>query len=150
MRKGEIFPTNTAPILLLDDHGRVLPDFARWGLAGEKGASLPAAELPGEGALCRCAIPTDGFFGWGVGKEKFLFTGAGGGLLYLGGVYREGEAEREFAILTLPCGMEYGELHGQQPLTIPPERLRAWLTEEEMAEKLLTTPPPPLRRRVAD
>lgn len=160
VRRGEIFPTNLAPILMLDEHYQVRPEAGIWGFPkpGEREpqASVNTESVSGDPVLeeplraHRCAVPTNGFFGWSKDKKKYVYTGPGGDLLYLGGVYGNFGGERRFVILTSPTSEKSKGLKGHQPVVISGGNLRKWLEYPHSAMDLLQQTPPHLNCTTVD
>ena len=106
---GEIFPTNTAPVLLLDQQ-KATPKPMIWGFPSFKGKGV-IINARGETAPNkpmfrrsllerRCVVPTTGFYEWDSQKRKYRFQLPGQDTLYLAGLWNVFQGEERFVILT--------------------------------------------------
>lgn len=154
---GEIYPTNTAPVLLWEQ-GHAEPELLGWGFPGFKSGartiinarSETAAERPMfrkslEGR--RCVIPSSGFFEWEKpSKQKYLFRLPGEAVLYMAGLWNEFAGERRFCILTTAANESIVNVHHRMPAVLHKEQLDAWMGDGNEAEVILRTTPPMLVR----
>jgi len=137
-----IAPTQTAPIVTLEDAGRVL-GLATWGFA-ERDRKLAinvraetVATRPGirdAFASRRCVVPADGFFEWrGERKERqpIWFHRAQGGPLFFAGLWEPGPAivasPPSFVILTTRPNQLVKPVHDRMPAILTPEQAIEWL-----------------------
>lgn len=136
--KGEIYPSQTAPILINSGYDVACTD-GRWGFArwDGKGVLINARSETAHSSRVfspyytteRCLVPAHGYFEWrktGKTSEKYLFTGDGG--LYLAGLMRmEQDAVLAFVILTRAAQTEFMEIHDRMPVVVPYAYLKDWL-----------------------
>lgn len=95
---GDIYPTDLTSAIV-GSGGEPRAVGMRWGFKTERGLVINArAETALERPLFResalerrCLLPALGFYEWNAHKERFLLRRPDGGLLYLAGLYREGE-----------------------------------------------------------
>ncbi len=145
---GEIFPSDTAPILRMQG-GEIQADFMTWGFLSPKGSGLiinarseTADERP---MFCRrlsagrCAVPSTGFYEWSHSgtKIKYRFRRPGTELLYMAGLYDLTETGGRFVILTTAAGVAMFDIHDRQPVVLRADELARWLTDETYALSLL-------------
>lgn len=157
IENGEIYPTNTAPILM----GLSLsPEPAAWGFPGFKGSGAvinARAETAAEKRMFaeslvarRCVIPSTGFYEWkkeGREKRKYLFRIPEKKLLYMAGLYKEFQGERRYVILTTEPNSSIADVHNRMPVVLPEDMLATWVMDGDMAEQILKGVPPLLSRQ---
>ena len=109
---GEIFPTDTVPIIANSramapsafamSWGYSLPDGKR--IINARSESAEEKPMFRDGmAQRRCAVPATNYFEWeraGKRKTKYAIRPAGGGLMYMAGIYRMESGRPVFTILT--------------------------------------------------
>lgn len=145
--RGEIFPTNTVPVIATSAAHRSVGAFPMiWGfkhptrdLQVINTRSETAAEKP---LFCtsiqdrRCLVPASGYFEWKKDsngkKTKYAFSGAAGDPLYIAGLYLRSSDMRTpcFSILTRDATDGIKEIHGRMPVLIPKSRIEEWLSPE--------------------
>lgn len=150
---GEIFPTNTAPVLLPSKH-RAVPETAVWGFPNfhKKGVIINArAETVPEKPmfrqsfyLRRCVVPSTGFFEWDKEKTKYLFRLPDSDIVYMAGLYNEFDGEKRFLILTADANPSVAGVHSRMPVVLPKARIGDWLFDFQKAGSLLRETPPEL------
>lgn len=161
---GEIYPTNTAPVLL-PGSGGFSPRPMSWGFPQWKGPGViinARAETVLQKPLFRqaflsrrCVVPSAGFFEWakkeGVPKkEKYLFTLPGEPVLYMAGLYNESpEGLPRFVILTAAANSSMSEIHDRMPVILRKSELSSWIRSSQKASEYLARIPPPLTRQNA-
>lgn len=151
LKSGEIFPTETVPLLM----GRELtPTPARWGFAGYGGkgviinarAETAAVKPTFADAVTRgrCLVPATGYFEWNTAKVKHRYSPADGGILYMAGLCRPSPEGLRFVIVTTPSDPVAiaAAVHPRMPLLIPPTKAEAWLGDTAFARHLLQSPDP--------
>ena len=162
---GEIYPPNTAPVLLSGADGDVSPRPITWVLSQWKGPGV-IINARSETALQkptfrraflsrRCVVPSAGFFEWSKKegapkKEKYLFTLPGEPMLYMAGLYDESpEGLPRFVILTTAANPSVAEIHGRMPVVLLKTELPSWIRNLQTASEYLTRVPPALTRQNA-
>jgi len=152
MKTGEVFPTDTAPVLV-SGNGRPQAELMRWGLTkwDIKGVIINARS---ETALekksfrtsllnRRCVVPTTGFFEWQKrksGKTKYLFRLPETKMLYLAGFYDITPTHKEYAIMTTAANPFISSYHDRMPLIHTPDVLWQWLTDRDFALEFIQHP----------
>lgn len=149
VKSGEIFPTDTVPILT---GAGLLPTPAAWGFRGYQGKGIlinaraeTAAVKPTFAHAVRqgrCIIPATGYFEWTPAKEKHLFTPADGGLLYMAGLFQASAEGIRFVILTTPSEPVTAafSIHPRMPLLLPLPAVSRWVRESAFALRYLDRP----------
>lgn len=150
--RGEVFPTNQAPVLVDEAHFTLL----RWGYPGFQGKGVvinARAETAAEKPLFRrslgarrCAIPAAGFFEWDQAKHKYRFTLPGEPLLYMAGLYDAFQDERRFVILTTAANASVADIHHRMPVILTGDTRERWLTDPAAAPAILRGEGPALAR----
>ena len=152
-REGEIFPTNTVPIMR-EEKGEISPVFGHWGfpMYQKKGVIINArSETAFEKRTFReslvhrrCVIPSTGFYEWDHEKRKFLFRIEGTNALYMAGLYTFHKDEMHFVILTTKANESIQEVHTRMPLVLKKEEIQAWILEGSATNDILHQIPPML------
>ena len=157
MKTGEIFPTDIAPVIVAGKDAPA-PVLMRWGFPkwNDAGVIINArAETAQEKrtfstsiAHRRCILPANGFYEWnhedGRAKQKFLLREKELPMLYMGGLYspfedKDGVRFYAYVILTVNANSSVSSLHDRMPLIMEPDRMLAWLTDEDYARHLLVS-----------
>jgi len=155
VKTGEIFPTDTVPILI-EEKKEVSPVLSAWGFPkfNQKGVIINArAETAFEKKTFhdsllnrRCIIPSTGFYEWDSEKQKFLFRVEGTNALYMAGLYLNYGEEIRYVILTTEANDSMKEIHNRMPLVIPKHEITTWITDYRATNDLLKRVPPELIR----
>jgi len=143
---GEIFPTNTVP-LMTGQKGELAPVPGTWGYPGYNGKGViinARAETAGVKPTFadslryrRCVVPTTGYFEWSGEKRKFLFRQSGKTILYLAGLYREYADGVRFVILTTAANVSTADVHPRMPVVLGEDILEMWGYDARGAEVYL-------------
>lgn len=157
MAHGEIYPTNTVPILT-GGQAALSPELASWGFPKYQGKGV-IINARGETAAekrtfrdsllaRRCAVPSTGFYEWthDAVKQKYLFRLPEADALYLAGLYQEFKGERRFVILTTAANSSMSQIHDRMPVILPKRLLGPWVNDTDMALNYLQSTMPPLER----
>lgn len=165
MKSGEIFPTDTVPVLALE--GQTMRaclfnwGFPRW---QGKGVIINArSETVLEKSMFRqafmqrrCIIPATGFYEWkqvngSRKKDKYLLRLTDSPMLYMAGIYLENpQAGRQlpgFVILTTAASSSMQAIHDRMPVTVEAQEREAWLQDEIMARHIIAREGPCLQAR---
>ena len=139
VKTGEIYPTDTVPILASNKSLIITPFAMKWGYTLPDGRLLINArsETAGEKALfqdamCqhRCLIPATNYFEWekrGRGKIKYAIRQADAGLLYMAGLYRVENGRAVFTILTRKPAEQIRFIHDRMPVILTSNAKQDWL-----------------------
>ncbi|MBE6612376.1 MAG: SOS response-associated peptidase [Ruminococcaceae bacterium] len=157
---GEIFPTNTVP-LLTGVTGELRPFAAAWGFPGFRGRSViinaraeTIAEKPtfAESFLRRrCIVPTTGYFEWAHSGErtKYLFRRPERRMLWLGALWQRYEDGVRFVILTTAANAWTADVHHRMPLILDESALIRWCADTAYAADYAVSAMPELVRTEA-
>lgn len=157
MKQGEIYPTNTAPILYAEQD-EIKPELSTWGFPrfGAKGVIINARSETADSRpmfkkslhMRRCIVPSTGFFEWSQNgpKTKYRFNLPGGSALYMAGIFNEFNGENKFVILTTGANNSIADVHDRMPVILPETMAMDWVLSEEFALSYLHADMPPLKR----
>ncbi|MEL4105634.1 SOS response-associated peptidase [Oscillospiraceae bacterium WX1] len=145
MKRGEILPTDIAPVVTADNIILMAWGFPRFDGKGVLiNARLEtAAEKPmfkkAYGSQ-RCLVPAAHYFEWrkdGVKKQKFAL--GTGDIIYMAGLYRfeQGQPLPSFVILTRPAAHDISFIHDRMPIILPEPFQKHWLSDPMDAAALL-------------
>ena len=146
---GEIFPTDTVPIIANSramapsafamSWGYSLPDGKR--IINARSESAEEKPMFRDGmAQRRCAIPATNYFEWehdGKQKTKYAIRPAGSGLMFMAGIYRVEKGQPVFAILTREPAGSISFIHNRMPVLLPTELVPDWINPKYSAGDLL-------------
>ncbi len=157
-RSGEIFPTNTVPLLTVNG-GALSPIPAVWGFPGFRGKEViinaraeTAAEKYtfAESLRCRrCIVPTTGYYEWSREKKKFLFRLPDENVLYLAGLYNVYADGVRFVVLTTSANDSVADVHHRMPVILKKDQLESWGHDTAFARSHLSGVMPPMDRYMA-
>jgi putative SOS response-associated peptidase YedK len=157
MKTGEIFPTDNAPIVSLEN-GKPSILLMKWGFPkwDGKGVVINArSETAAQKQMFaeplarrRCVIPSTGFFEWekleGKAKQKFRFNTADSPMLYMAGLYTDYNDQNEdkqltsrFVILTRQANDSISDIHDRMPVILYKDEIRRWLTDLTFANNIM-------------
>ena len=165
IHKGEVFPTNTAPVITRDGAVNVKWGFPHWKNSGviiNARAETALAKNMFRNPLLerRCVIPSGGFYEWDrtgtlKKKDKYLFRFSGAGFLCMAGmfsVFRDasGSEYSAFVILTTEANDSVAPIHDRMPVILAPDEYDLWIADSEFMEYVLRRPGPALCAERAD
>ena len=157
--KGEVFPTNVAPVITLEGAAAI-----KWGFPHWKGTGViinARAETALEKRMFfkplmerRCVIPSSGFYEWSKvsgtkKKQKHLFRTPGEHTLNMAGmvnVFRDaqGREYRAFVILTTAANDSVAPVHDRMPVILMPDEQDRWISDIGYVSEVLHRPGIPL------
>lgn len=149
VKTGEIFPTDTVPVLANNRNRRVVPFSMQWGYTLPDGRLLINArsETAGEKPLFqdamrqhRCLIPATNYFEWekrGREKIKYAIRQADASLLYMAGLYRVENGRAVFTILTRAPAEQIRFIHDRMPVILTSDAKQDWLNLDCDAAQIL-------------
>jgi len=165
LAKGEVFPTNIAPVIAIDDaSANIKVQGRRWGFPHWKGSGV-IINARAETALAkkmfskpllnqRCVIPSSGFFEWnrtGSGKkaDKYLLRMPGEHILFMAGMIgvfpdANGDIYEAFVILTTAANPSVAPIHDRMPVILASDEKIGWIRDDEFMEYVLHRPGPGL------
>ena len=160
IKTGEIFPTDTAPILI-QESDRLVPRAVKWGFPGFRGKGViinarseTAMEKPmfrRPLATKRCIIPSTGFYEWSHAgpKIKYQFNLPDSGALYMAGLINEFSGEQRFVILTVPANSSMIAVHNRMPVVLTKSEITQWMDSYQEALDVLAAQRPELVKKPA-
>lgn len=135
LSSGEIFPTNTVPILRGSDEG-LTPVPAVWGYPKYQGkgviinarAETAAEKFTFKDSLrnWRCVVPTTGYLEWFSDKTKYRFNLPDEPMLYLAGLFRQFDDGYRFVILTTEPNDSVKMVHNRMPVIVTADSIVRW------------------------
>lgn len=160
MKTGEIFPTNTVPVIL-SQGGDIRPELSTWGFprfGAAKGVIINArSESADERPMFRsslhsrrCVIPSTGFFEWTQSGEKikYRFNLPESNTLYMAGLYNQFKEENRFVILTTGANRSMADVHNRMPVILQKQSIEDFILSEEFAIPYLHANMPELCRNI--
>lgn len=157
IKVGEIYPTNTAPVLVADNEN-ISAEAAVWGFPKYQGKGViinACAETAPKKPMfakpfttMRCVVPCAGFFEWDSTKTKYLFNAAGADIVYMAGIAKMYKQERRYVILTTNANESMLGVHNRMPVTLGKEDVGKWLMDYRFALQILRQVPACLLKRV--
>ena len=147
---GEIFPTDTVPVITNNKNLKPMPFAMEWGYTASDGRRLinarseTASKKPTfrDGILRRrCIIPASHYFEWERREHnriKYAIGSKAEGLIFMAGIYRIEQGTPVFSILTREPAESIAFIHNRMPVILPRDTLREWLNPNTAAEEILT------------
>ena len=155
IRTGEIFPTNTVPVLTADKLN-LSPKPLVWGFPKFTGSGViinARVETAGEKKTFleslltnRCIVPSTGFYEWNAQKKKYLFRLPGEQVLYMAGISKEYDGTQRYVILTTSANESMKDVHHRMPVILPKDKLQMWTSDTDAAMNYLHSDMPQLVR----
>ncbi len=146
LKTGEIFPTDTVPVLLAENHV-IAPKLIQWGFPSWTGKGViinGRSESVREKKMFsesfqnrRCVIPSTGFYEWNKEKQKYLFRAIGQEVLYMAGIYDFFYQKPRFVILTTQSEGEMKKIHDRMPVVLLKEQIETWICDEKGTDAIL-------------
>ena len=152
VKKGEIFPTNTVPIIIPEKEFNIDVVPMQWGIKSFNEKLIINARCEGihersmfKKAIVnkRCIIPANGFYEWAKQqnssgsnnskKEKYLIKPANTPVLYFAGIYdtfidpQTNKEQIRFVIITKEARGLIRSLHNRMPVTVERKHMLKWL-----------------------
>lgn len=146
---GEIFPTDTVPVIA-NNRSMVRSAFAMaWGYTLPNGKRIINARsetaiektLFRDGMMQRrCVVPASNYFEWerrGTRKTKYAIRPDSDGLMYMAGIYRVENGFPVFSILTREPAESISFIHDRMPVILPAGIIADWINPRYKAEEIL-------------
>ena len=157
--RGEVFPTNIAPVITFDGAAA-----AKWGFPHWKSSGViinARAETALEKTMFRkplleqrCIVQSSGFYEWDrasgrKNRNKYLLRLPGERVLCMAGminIFRDasGDEYSAFVILTTGASGSVALIHDRMPVIITPDEKDLWLNDTGFMEHVLHRPGPEL------
>ena len=169
VKRGEIYPSDTVPVIIPEKELKIDAVPMRWGITNKYDSKLlinARSEGIYEKAMFkdsiknkRCVIPSNGFFEWArfserSVKEKFLIKPAHSPMLYFAGIYEKfpnpdpdalDKEQARFVIMTREAmGNALRSIHHRMPVIVELKDILKWLngSKNDIAE-IYTNPAVP-------
>lgn len=152
----EIFPTDTAPVLITENNG-IKPELSAWGfpnfndngmIINAKSETIYEKKMFRESLMFRrCIVPANGFYEWNKSKEKIYFTQPDSDIIYMAGIYNIFKEENQFVILTTNANQSIADVHDRMPLILQKDQIQSWLLDGSQTQNLLKQVPVSLKRK---
>jgi len=143
--RGEVFPSNTAPVFEHDGLSVI-----QWGFPHWKNSSViinARSETAAEKNMFRkplrerrCIVPSGGFYEWSRKpgrklKDKYLFRSPGDHMIYMAGIIGtfkdlSGEKYNAFAILTTAANNSVAPIHDRMPVLLEKNEFDSWINDD--------------------
>jgi len=163
--KGEVFPTNLAPVYTKEGVAAVKWGFPHWQNAGEVIINARSETALDKNMFKRplrerrCVVPSNGFFEWHrvagqKKKDKYLFKHHDDDKLYMAGIFNtfrepSGAEYNAFVILTTDASDSVARIHNRMPLILKEDEREYWLNDDIFMELVLRRPGPELLSEAA-
>ena len=163
--RSEVFPTNMAPVIL-PAPGGVAFESLKWGFKRFNGSGViinaRCESLRSKGTFSdlldigRCIVPAAEFFEWQdqsregtmqrdsnsdvkkkKAKKKHHVKDKDGNLLFMAGLYRVCDDEREFVIITKNSTGEVSNIHDRVPVVLRADQIESWLNGKLAPDDLM-------------
>ena len=146
VKTGEIYPTDTVPVLA-NSRAKVIAPFAmKWGytlpsgkhIINARSETAEAKPLFRDGLLeRRCLIPASNYFEWDKDKVKYAIRSPDSPILYMAGIYRFENSQPVFTILTREPDPSIAFIHNRMPVILRPEAKNDWLNMRYAARDVI-------------
>ena len=146
---GEIFPSETVPVIATSKTQKIMPFAMEWGYSIADGNRLinvrseTASQKPifRDGMLHRrCIIPASWYFEWNRNekdKPKYAIGFEQKTVIYMAGIYRFEHGRPVFSILTREPAESIQFIHSRMPVILPRKAVRDWLNTSCKADEIL-------------
>jgi len=146
----DIRPTGKAPVIISQGASTVSFQNLRWGFKkwDGKGVIINARVETLETkdmftrllTTGRCIIPAGEYYEWqtkGQSKVKHLIKDKDDNLLFMAGLYQEGDNGREFVIITKDACDEVTNVHDRMPVILKASQVEDWLAGKLMPDDIV-------------
>lgn len=142
------FPGNQIPVIKMNNN-QLTGDLVKWGyrLFDNKLVINARSETLNQKALFkndlinhRCIIPATGFYEWDEHKQRFSFENPQHKLLFMAGIYREFNNQKEVAIITTNANESMENIHSRMPLIFNYLQMIEWLENKNVTSLLKIKP----------
>lgn len=139
VKLGEVYPTQTAPVIANNKAGKPVPFAMRWGFTWNGALLINArSETAAQKSVFResmerrrCLIPASCYYEWAkTEKERVKYAVGAGKMIYMAGLYRMEDTGPVFTILTREPAEKISFIHNRMPVILPVGVHAAWLNAE--------------------
>jgi putative SOS response-associated peptidase YedK len=152
----EVFPGQVVPVIVSEGKSLLLQTmkwgFSRWDGKGcvinARAETVPEKPFFRDSYLSRrCVIPSGGFFEWKHSEsanrrqshsEKYLIQRKESSIFLMVGIWRSGEDQSEFTIITMPAADSIHNIHDRMPLFIDIRQIAPWLQSKISLAEIFT------------
>lgn len=146
---GDVFPTDTAPVIANSRSMTPTPFAMQWGytlpdgkrIINARSETAESKTLFRDGMLQRrCAVPATNYYEWektGSGRTKYAIWPTDSDLFYMAGIYRIEAGKPVFSILTRDPADSISFIHNRMPVILPHDMMKDWLNPRYAASDLL-------------
>lgn len=155
VRKGEVYPTNTVPIIHDNKNTLALSNMI-WGFPNHinKGVIINARceTIKEKRTFCksimekRCIVPAAGFYEWDKEKNKVRFERTDNNILYMAGIWKLHADESRFVIITTIANESMKNVHDRMPLILESNELEDWVFDNQFTDYILHKTPTLLKQ----
>ena len=162
MKTGEIFPTDTVPVITSAPEGSTTVNLFKWGFPNygkSSGVIINARcetlyEKPTFSRLLsagRCLVPASGFYEWKAAddapkkKDKYLIRTSASKLIYFAGLYgsfsdKTGIPSTRFVIITTDANEQMSRIHNRMPVILDKHEAMAWVRPGTIPQATILRP----------
>ena len=151
LKSGEIFPTETVPLLCGNERVPVpgmwgFPKFDGKGVIINARSESVAEKFTFRDSFLnrRCIVPSPGYYERSKQKEKFRFNLPNQQMLYMAGIYQSTPDGLRFVILTTAANDSVSPIHHRMPLILTDGMTDAWMASVREAGDCLRARMPKL------
>jgi len=150
LQATEVYPTDHAPVILRQGCEAASFECLHWGfkkwdgqgvIINARSETLQTTRMfSGLLATRRCVVPACEYYEWkkiGREKVKYFITDREGQCFFMAGLYRDGEAGREFVIITKDAFGEVAGIHARMPVILREEQMEQWLNGKLSSDDLV-------------
>jgi len=151
LKRGEVCPTDIAPVLANNRSMNIKPFAMKWGYTLSNGKLLinTRSETASQKPLFqdgitqrRCLVPAANYYEWEKrewGKIKYAIKPASSDVMYMAGIYRLENGNPVFSILTRDPADSIAFIHNRMPVMLHKDILADWLNPRYKADEVLHT-----------
>lgn len=147
---GEVFPSDTVPVIANNKNLRPKPFVMKWGYSYKNGGR-PIINARSETASQkymfkdgmkqrRLLVPAMHYYEWekqGSSKIKHAIRPVGTKMMYMAGIYRIDNGVPEFSILTREIAPDIAFIHDRMPVILPESVHKDWLNIDYNANDVI-------------
>lgn len=145
------YPSNQIPIIIKNKNNLNIQK-AKWGfktfdnkllINARSETLLEKPTFKNEVLNHRCIVIASGFYEWDHHKHKFTFINKDEQIMYLAGLYRIVEGQKEVTIITTGANESMQGIHHRMPLILTAKQMQLWLNSDY--KRILKVKPLPLK-----
>lgn len=134
----DYYPGNHVP-MIVNSNNKLQMQIIKWGfkafdhkliINARSETLLEKVMFKNEVLEHRCIIPVSGFYEWDQHKHQFTFINEDNQLMFLAGIYRIVEGQREMVIITTAANESMLGIHQRMPLILTAKQMQGWLGDD--------------------